>query len=394
MPPIRRLRRARRPLRILYLLQRGLSRSLPTEVLGTPLEILSLKVDDPTRHRAVYEALVREVCPRLGGEVHINVSPGTPAMHAVWLVLHAGGALPAGARLWSSQWNPETKRTRLDSVDFTVTTYLAEVRRRAAAQPDVAAYETEARSPARRALERLARYARVIGAPLLILGERGTGKTRLVETHVRPLKQRAKVVSLACGGLDSTLAESLLFGHRKGAFTGAASDRLGLLAEADGGILFLDEVQDPAEADSRAAGPAPALSPCRQRQGAFRGHRGRVRIEPRARRAASTARRRSLLQDQPPDRTRPRAARVPRRPPRRLVARVARAAPRAVARRTRTMIGRCRARARGRPAAWQPSGPATARAAGRSVGRGRRRGGARDGPGRVAVPPGRGPPGG
>ncbi|MCC6648702.1 MAG: sigma 54-interacting transcriptional regulator [Polyangiaceae bacterium] len=233
------------PDRILYLVQGGRPRSLPDEILGTRLEALALRIDDPTRHRVVYEAVLRDVCPRLRGEVHVNVSPGTPAMHAVWLVLHAGGALPAGTRLWSSQWNPETKRTRLDAVEFVVTTYLAEVRRRAGAQPDVAAYETEARSPARRAaLERLARYARVIGAPLLILGERGTGKTRLVETHVSPLKQRPKVVSLACGGLDSTLAESLLFGHKRGAFTGAASDRPGLLAEADGGVLFLDEVQD------------------------------------------------------------------------------------------------------------------------------------------------------
>lgn len=79
---------------------------------------------------------------------------------------------------------------------------------------------------------------------LLILGERGTGKTRLVETIVATLKARKKVVTVPCGGLDSALAESLLFGHRKGAFTGAATDRRGLLAEADGGILFLDEVQD------------------------------------------------------------------------------------------------------------------------------------------------------
>ncbi|MNZ99149.1 Transcriptional regulatory protein QseF [compost metagenome] len=83
-----------------------------------------------------------------------------------------------------------------------------------------------------------------MGAPLLILGERGTGKTRLVESFIAVLKGRAKVVTVPCGGLDSSLAESLLFGHSKGAFTGAATKRPGLLAEADKGILFLDEVQD------------------------------------------------------------------------------------------------------------------------------------------------------
>ncbi|MBI4702784.1 MAG: sigma 54-interacting transcriptional regulator [Deltaproteobacteria bacterium] len=230
---------------MIYLVQKSRPPNLPEQVDGVPLDVVPLAVDDPTRHASAYAAVVAEVCPRLVGEVHVNVSPGTPAMHAVWLVLHAGNALPVGTRLWSSQRNPETRRTRLDAVDFPVTTYLGEIRRRRRADPDVAAYETEARSPARRAaLERLARYAGVAGAPLLMLGERGTGKTRLVETHVGPLRQREKLVTLACGGLDSTLAESLLFGHRRGAFTGAATDRAGLLTEADGGILFLDEVQD------------------------------------------------------------------------------------------------------------------------------------------------------
>jgi DNA-binding NtrC family response regulator len=79
---------------------------------------------------------------------------------------------------------------------------------------------------------------------LLVLGERGTGKTRLVETIVASIKRRGNVVTVPCGALDSTLAESELFGHVKGAFTGAESVRKGLLGNADGGILFLDEVQD------------------------------------------------------------------------------------------------------------------------------------------------------
>ena len=66
----------------------------------------------------------------------------------------------------------------------------------------------------------------------------------IVEMLVATLKRRRQVVAVPCGGLDSSLAESLLFGHRKGAFTGPAGDRPGLLAEADGGILILDEIQD------------------------------------------------------------------------------------------------------------------------------------------------------
>ena len=82
-------------------------------------------------------------------------------------------------------------RSRIDPVEFPITTYLAEVRKLRRMDPGRAIYSPEARSPARRAaLERLARYAKVPGMPLLVLGERGTGKTRIVETLVAELKRR------------------------------------------------------------------------------------------------------------------------------------------------------------------------------------------------------------
>ena len=232
---------------VLYLVQEGRAPEVPRAMHPPAIDILELPVEDPTRHTEVYAAVRDRVVPHLHGHgpVHVNVSPGTPAMHAVWLVLHAGGAFPPKTRLWSSQYNLATRRTRIDPVEFPVTTWLSEVHEAGHVKPDLAVYEPQARSPARRAaFERLARYARVAGAPLLVLGERGTGKTRIVETLVASLKRRRQVVTVPCGGLDSSLAESLLFGHRKGAFTGAAGDRPGLPAEADGGILFLDEVQD------------------------------------------------------------------------------------------------------------------------------------------------------
>ena len=172
--------------RVLYLVQCDREAGDSPDLGGVALESVLLPLDDPTHHAEVYAVVRDKVVPRLDGqgEVHVNVSPGTPAMHAVWIVLHASGALPPGTRLWSSQFNPATKRSRIDPVEFPITTYLAEVRKLQRMDPDRAIYSPEARSPARRAaLERLARYARVPSMPLLVLGERGTGKTRIVETH-------------------------------------------------------------------------------------------------------------------------------------------------------------------------------------------------------------------
>jgi transcriptional regulator with GAF, ATPase, and Fis domain len=80
-------------------------------------------------------------------------------------------------------------------------------------------------------------------ATLLIQGETGTGK-ELVARSVHEASKRADgaFVTVDCGAIAETLIESELFGHVKGAFSGASADREGLIAMADGGTLFLDEV--------------------------------------------------------------------------------------------------------------------------------------------------------
>lgn len=234
---------------VIYLMQKEHQNlPIPEELQQrVKIERVDLVLNDPTQHEVIYQLISEKVLPKVKNyyQLHINISPGTPAMHAVWLLLHAGGVFLQPTRLWSSQLEPKTDQTILKAVEFSINTYLAEIHRLKERKTELAVYEPQAKSPKRKqALERLNVYARLIGAPLLILGERGIGKTRLVETYIATLKQRHNVVTVACGSLDSELADSLLFGHSKGAFTGANKERKGLLIEANDGILFLDEIQD------------------------------------------------------------------------------------------------------------------------------------------------------
>ena len=100
-----------------------------------------------------------------------------------------------------------------------------------------------AKSDAMRKLVDLARRVARVDSTVLITGESGSGKERIARlVHDESMRKTGPFIALNCGAITETLLESELFGHARGAFTGATQDRLGLFEAANGGTLLLDEV--------------------------------------------------------------------------------------------------------------------------------------------------------
>ena len=231
------------------------------ERLAVDLGIARTRIDlrlpvlvDPTDLDGIYRATREALDAALDREgpstpVTLNLSGGTPAMSTVLLLVAA-----TRANIRPLKCSPE-KGVQPVEIPFDLSiAVLREVAAAFAGQRPAPSRARLARldadilrtpaGPMDAAVDHALRVA-AVDAPVVIHGETGTGKELIARLiHTASARWEGPFVAVNGGALPETLVESALFGHEKGAFTGASRARRGHFEEADGGTLFLDEIAD------------------------------------------------------------------------------------------------------------------------------------------------------
>lgn len=180
-------------------------------------------------------------------QLSILLSPGTPAMQAVWILL--------GKTRYSCQFYQSSLEQGVKNVDipFELSAEYAPINKSIGSlninqlmevnAPINAAFDhIVTRNPRMESLKRQAHRLAECDVPVLIYGETGTGKELFARAiHNASHRANQPFIPVNCGAIPSELVDSVLFGHKKGAFTGATSDKPGVFEQANGGTLFLDE---------------------------------------------------------------------------------------------------------------------------------------------------------
>jgi transcriptional regulatory protein RtcR len=215
-----------------------------------------LQLADPWDFSEVYTALDRfaESYPwRTASEdYYLHITTGTHVLQICLFLLCETRAMP-GVLLQSSpgpRGTPQFATGRVQVIDLELAKYdrlAARFRARRAQGASLLKAGIATRNPTfNRMIDELEQVASRSRDPLLLTGETGTGKTALC-TRIYELKRArqhlaGELVAVNCATLRGDLAMSVLFGHARGAFTGAAEARSGLLRKAHGGLVFLDEI--------------------------------------------------------------------------------------------------------------------------------------------------------
>src|SRR5262245_32228004 len=220
---------------------------------GSEAEHHHFPLPSPTNFGEIYKAVVKtleQMRAKYGDDVKptFHISPGTQAMGAVWIIV-AKTRFPA--ELIESSKEEGVRRV---SLPFDISAeFIPDLLRRPDEElkrltpglpPETAAFtDIIYRSSQMDQAIELARRVAAHKVPVLIEGESGTGKELMARAiHNSSPRSGKPFIAVNCGAIPAELIESELFGHEKGAFTGASRKREGHFVEANGGTIFLDEV--------------------------------------------------------------------------------------------------------------------------------------------------------
>lgn len=213
---------------------------------NTSVSIQRVRIASPIDYASITKVIHKQLSALTAraDQVYINLTSGTPAMTVVSVLLSKGNA-----KCQLLQTSPDGDIINVDvPIDFA-----AEYRKSSssaisqlASQPPTnhGAFDSiTAKSEVMKQIIKKAQRLAYSDLPALLLGESGTGKEVLASCIHRASQRSDKPFkAINCGALPENLVDSILFGHVKGAFTGADRDHAGLFEESDGGTLFLDEV--------------------------------------------------------------------------------------------------------------------------------------------------------
>lgn len=223
-------------------------------VLAPHLRVVpyGMKLTDPWDFEEVYSKLYDFVAEQKfepeENNYYIHISTGTHVMQIGWFLLNESHHLP-GKLLQSHPANDRTQGN-FTIIDLDLARYDKIAQRFASKQKNDLEFLKSGIATKNKKfndlIETIEKVAVRSSEPILLTGPTGAGKSQLAKRIYELKKLHKKVtgsfVDVNCATLRGDQAMSTLFGHKKGAFTGAVADRPGLLKMADGGILFLDEI--------------------------------------------------------------------------------------------------------------------------------------------------------
>jgi DNA-binding NtrC family response regulator len=237
---------------------RDLESEARSEGLKTKFIPVSFSAADVIDYAAIWAelqrllALVREKAGSLSRDWLFLLDSGTPQMKTTLFLAARSGLFDAtliqGIPPRFAGGSYKCREVRLEGMPEIRLSPLVQPRRASSGGPAPSATdrgEPVAASEAFAEILRRARGAARYDEPVLLLGETGTGKTMIARRiHESSSRSDGPFVEVNCSAIAAELAESELFGHKKGSFTGADSGRAGKFRAAHGGTLFLDEVGD------------------------------------------------------------------------------------------------------------------------------------------------------